>query len=82
MIVLCRKYRARVSIRRVAPVRPEAEPLDGREVVVSGGWPFDTDEDRGGPYRGEWAMILAPEFDTGIAWIASGDLENLEEIEC
>lgn len=66
-------YRARVAIRRGDwLVKPEAESLDGREVVVSAGWRLDEDETRGGIYSGEGAMILP--LGAPLAWIASGDL--------
>jgi len=74
------RYRARVRIRRgILPVKPEAEPLDGREVEVEAGWPLmndgQIDETRGGIYRDEWAMLLPRDWP--LLWIASGDLEFL-----
>lgn len=70
------KFRARIAIRRGDwLVKPEAESLDGREVVVRAGWPIEENETCGGIYRDEWAMLLPPGLP--IAWIASGDLQGL-----
>lgn len=78
------RYDAIIRIRRGAiPVRPEAEPFDGRRVVVQASWRIDPDEDRDGLYRDEWAMMLRPEDDPEavLVWIASGDLELLGSAE-
>ena len=73
-----RQYRARVAIRRGDwLVKPEAEQLDGQEVLVRAGWPIADDETRGGIYRDEWAMLLPPEAP--LTWIASGDLADVVE---
>lgn len=66
----------RVIIRRdLAPVKPEAEVLDGKEYYFSPSFTLD-ESDFGGIYAGEKAML--PYDDrypaTGPVWIASGDL--------
>lgn len=60
-------------------MKPQAEALDGGEIVVSTGWKVDD-----GIYVGEWAMIiedtpiLDPERE--VLWLASGDLTDLRRL--
>ena len=68
-------YFATVKIRRGDNwrVRPDAEDIDGRLIRVSTGWLIDDIS----MYEGEFAMIIDAVYDTGIGWIASGDLTNI-----
>lgn len=70
-------YRVRVRLRRGGTwkVKPEAEELDGLELVVSCAWFIDS-----GQYTGEYAMMLPPAPVVPIAWVASGDVELLERV--
>lgn len=77
-------YRATVRFRRnekyvVMPHREAAvEALDGRTFVFETLWRIG--EEESDIYGGEVAM-KAPEVDAaGLYWIASGDLEILEEV--
>lgn len=79
-----RFYRATVRIRRGDgwDVKPEAEALDGQRVHVEAMYGLDA-EDCGGKYDGELAMwfVGADRGRWPIAWIASGDLVDVEEAE-
>lgn len=76
--------RVRVRLRRARPdgspwpVKPEAEPLDGRELDLMYGWVMDEDD----PYPGEvaWLLLSDEQLRRGLPetvpiWVASGDLE-------
>lgn len=74
-------YRVRVCVRRGRRfrVKPAAQALDGRTITVTAGWPIG--ESDSALYAGEWAL-RSPELEPyGITWIASGDVEVLEEVE-
>ena len=69
------RYRVRVKLRRGPAwvVRPDAEALDGRELVVTCAWWCDP-----GIYEGEQALLLDHDQEPiTVAWIASGDVEVL-----
>ncbi len=76
-------YRATVRLRRGEGfnVKPEAEQMDGKELMFRPGWEM-TREDTS-IYVGEWAMCperAMPSDDWPVdapGWIATGDLENL-----
>lgn len=72
-------YRATVKLRRGDGfvVRPECEEDDGKDVVLSSGWKFEDGERE--QYRGEWAMVDNSR-QLGVAWIASGDLIDMQEV--
>ena len=76
--------RVRVRIRRGHGyvVKPEAEPLDGREFSMHAAWRIGADESL--LYAGEWALCPDdPEDFIRLGrvpmWIASGDVEILHE---
>lgn len=75
------RLKVRVKLRRPPdwpnPVKPEAEWLDGRELLVEAAWLNDEDSS----YPGEWALTFV---DAGMPippnspfWLASGDVEIL-----
>lgn len=77
--------RVRVRLRRARPdgspwpVKPEAEPLDGRELDLEYGWVIEDDDSR---YPGEVAWLLRGDEvrrrglpETVPIWLPSGDLE-------
>lgn len=69
-------FRVRVRLRRGDwLLKPGVEALDGCVIETRALWPIEPDEDRGGIYRGEWAMAVP--HDWPITWIAEGDLEVL-----
>lgn len=78
------RYRATIKIRRGPGrvVRPEAEALDGKRLLLEAAWPI-TEEDRP-DYAGEWAMTAVR--DDGqeplpCGWVASGDLVGVARQE-
>lgn len=74
------KYRVRVRMRSDGRYRlkPGLSSLDGRELTVTVGWRIDADDSA--LYAGEWALRSLELDEWGITWIASGDVEVLEEI--
>jgi len=82
-------YRCRVKIREVSPIGNAAIPevrdyLNGKELVLRPMWIGDEDDS----YPGEWAMMLsrgdwmeAERAGHQFIWIASGDVEVLEQID-
>jgi hypothetical protein len=72
-------YRARVRMRRDADwtIKPGVELLDGLELIVQTGWLID-DIDQ---YLGEYAMRSPTLGMFGLTWIASGDLDLLDDAE-
>lgn len=81
---LYERVRCRVRLRRTWPVKPAAEPLDGRTILFQAGWIIEAEDSS--IYVGERAMLivdwsaLVNEFRTEEvpSWIASGDLELVE----
>lgn len=84
-----RVYRCRVTPRdhspKGAPVLPWVkEQLAGQELILEAMWIGDDDD----KYPGEWAMSLSfSEFERinqrygqTLVWLASGDVEILEEL--
>ena len=70
--------KARVKIRRGEgwDVKPDAEVLDGQVIEVSKGWSLT--EDESSIYVGEDAYIIDSPKPSPILWLASGDLEFLD----
>ncbi len=83
MITQFKLYRASVHFRRGTglDVKPEAEQMDGQELIFKPGWIMDADDTS--IYVGEWAMCPA-RFDDwpddAPGWIASGDLKDVGEV--
>lgn len=78
-----RRYRVRVCIRRGPGfiIRPDVDVdrIDGRLMIVNVMWRITAEESE--TYAGEYALS-APELeDASLTWIASGDVEVIEEIE-
>ncbi len=90
-IQLYHSYRCRIAMRPLYngnPVKPELQGLQGQEFLLRAMWLQD-DQDT---YPGEWAMgdahiasdpILRLLSASGghLTWIASGDVEVLEEVD-
>lgn len=79
-IELSRKYDATIKIRRSIglEVMPEVERYDGKRIRVEAYWQIEEDDPR---YPGEYAMVVDREYDFPRAWIASGDLVDLELVQ-
>ena len=71
----------RVQIRRYdgRRVKPEAEQIDGKVYLFMRVWTIDFDDPR---YPGEtaWAPVDVTWPRDAPAWIASGDLEEVEGV--
>ena len=74
-------YKCRVKLRpsfKGCTLKAEARPLKGLTLILQYAWTFEEDEF----YAGEYAMMSTELKEiAGIEWIASGDLESIEEIK-
>jgi hypothetical protein len=75
-------YRCKIKLRPLhngQPLKPAALAIDGEEMVLTYGWRVEPDEQ----YAGETALLFT-DFPPpkGLGWIASGDVEVLEELPC
>ena len=74
------KIRATVKHRREGfpfPVKPEAEQIEGNRYSFTFGWDID-DDDRRYPGEQAWVPTRAGWPDGAPAWIALGDLIDIE----
>ena len=75
-----RTYLCRIKCRPTSPtggeLKPEVAALEGRCYWMRPMWVCEEEEQ----YAGEWAMMLLPaSAEHPISWIASGDVEVLQE---
>lgn len=72
------RWHATVRIRRgdnFPEVRPEAEGLDGKRILVSYSGPCSKGDNR---YPGEISWFIEEPRSNGIGWLATGDLVDWE----
>lgn len=74
-----KKYKVRIR-RKLAPVKPDANKIDGKTFLFTKGWDIEDDHPL---YAGEMAMITADDSYPIDApgWIASGDLEEVGKVD-
>lgn len=79
-------YKCKIAFRKIykgRTLKKNLEELNGRIFELQAGWICQGDEH----YPGEFAMISIDRetseifVNYGIGWIASGDLEIIEEVE-
>jgi len=76
-IVEMRRYRARFEPTRTDDLRPGLLGLVGTAATFEAGWQFE--EEDGGPYVGQWAMI-AP-LGWPCSWVPLCDLQDVQPVE-
>ena len=73
------QYFATIKLRHEPPyVNRDGAELNGLRLIFTPGWRIT--DNTYGPFCGEWAMLFDSPVKTKLAWLPSGDLQQIWEI--
>ena len=70
------RYRGTFNPLRTDDLRSGMNEHIGKRAVFEAGWVID--EEDGGPYVGQWAMLLLPPQNWPCVWVPECDLDCVE----